>query len=49
LELPASTGVVAGIGRRELLLWVVICLFANQALQLLDIGSYEAFAASLAA
>jgi exosortase/archaeosortase family protein len=49
LELPALSGVVAGIGRRELLLWVVICLFANQALQLLDIGSYEAFAASLAA
>ena len=40
---------VADIGRRELLLWVVTCLFANQALQLLDIGSYEAFAASLAA
>jgi exosortase/archaeosortase family protein len=47
--MPVSTGVVSGIGRRELLLWVVICLFANQALQLLDIGSYEAFAASLAA
>src|SRR6202171_4937206 len=47
--MPVSTGVVSGIGRRVLLLWVVICLFANQALQLLDIGSYEAFAASLAA
>src|ERR1700694_3885670 len=47
--MPVSTGVVSGISRRELLLWVVICLFANQALQLLDIGSYRAFAASLAA
>jgi hypothetical protein len=36
------------IGRRELLLWVVICLLANQSLLLLDVGSsFDAFAASL--
>src|ERR1700694_740812 len=45
----ASTVGMAGIGRRALLLWAVLCLFVNQALQLLDIGSYEAFAVSLAA
>jgi exosortase/archaeosortase family protein len=48
LPLPASLGVSATIGRREAFLWVVICLFANQALQLVDIGSGSAFAASLA-
>jgi hypothetical protein len=35
------------IGRRELLLWIVVCLFANQALLLLDVASFDAFAASL--
>jgi hypothetical protein len=39
--------VVADIGRRELLLWIVICLFANQALLLVDVGSYDALAAGL--
>ena len=40
--------VAAGqIGRRELLLWIVVCLFANQALLLLDVESFDAFAASL--
>src|SRR5437868_12120457 len=34
--------------RRELFLWVVACLFANQALQLIDTTSLKAFAASLA-
>jgi Transmembrane exosortase (Exosortase_EpsH) len=47
LELPATTGAVAGVARREVFLWVAICLFANQALQLVDTGSYEAFAESL--
>lgn len=41
------TGAAAQIGRRELLLWIVVCLFANQALLLLDVGSLDAFAASL--
>jgi hypothetical protein len=49
LELPVSTAVLAGVGRREVFLWIVICLFANQALQLVDTGSFAAFAASLAA
>jgi hypothetical protein len=40
---------VAGIGRRELLLWIVVCLLVNQALLLVGIGSYDAFAASLLA
>jgi Transmembrane exosortase (Exosortase_EpsH) len=48
LELPAPTAVVTRVGRREIFLWVVICLFANQALLLVDTGSYGAFAASLA-
>ena len=38
---------VAGIGRRELLLWIVVCLLVNQALLLVGIGSYDSFAASL--
>jgi Transmembrane exosortase (Exosortase_EpsH) len=37
----------ATIGRRELLIWIVVCLLANQALLLLDVGSFDAFAASL--
>jgi hypothetical protein len=45
-ELPAA---VASIGRREAYLWVAICLLANQAVQLIDTGSLQAFAASLAA
>lgn len=48
LPSPASLGVAATIGRREAFLWVAICLFANQALQLVDFGSPGAFAASLA-
>jgi len=35
------------VGRRELLLWIVGCLFANQTLLLLDVQSIGAFAASL--
>jgi hypothetical protein len=46
LQVPASAA--ADIGRRELFLWIAACLFANQALQLLDTRSLEAFGASLA-
>jgi exosortase/archaeosortase family protein len=42
-----STVASASIGRRELLLWIVGCLFANQTLLLLDVQSFEGFAASL--
>jgi transmembrane exosortase EpsH len=42
-----TTVATATIGRRELLLWIVVCLFANQALLLLDVQSFDAFAASL--
>lgn len=48
LVLPASTAVAARVGRREIFFWVVICLFANQALLLVDTVSYDAFVASLA-
>ncbi len=37
-----------GIGRREAFLWAAVCLLANQAVQLVDASSFEAFAASLA-
>jgi exosortase/archaeosortase family protein len=47
-ELQASTGAAVGFDRREAFLWIVICLFVNQALQLVDVRSYETFAASLA-
>jgi exosortase/archaeosortase family protein len=46
--LPASAIADAGIGRRELFCWTAICLLANQAVQLVDTSSFEAFAASLA-
>jgi hypothetical protein len=39
---------VPGIGRREAFLWAAVCLLANQAVQLVDASSFEAFAASLA-
>jgi exosortase/archaeosortase family protein len=48
LELPASAGATARVGRRETFFWVVAWLFANQALQLVDTESYKAFTASLA-
>lgn len=48
LELPALPAAVAGIGRREVCLWAAICVLANQAVQLVDTSSFEAFAASLA-
>lgn len=48
-ELQASAGEAVSLGRREVFLWVTVCLFANQALQLLDTQSYQAFVASLAA
>jgi exosortase/archaeosortase family protein len=44
LELSAAA---ARVGRREIFLWVVISLFANQALLLVDLGSYRDFVASL--
>jgi Transmembrane exosortase (Exosortase_EpsH) len=46
MESP-STVASSSIGRRELLLWIVGCLFANQTLLLLDVVSFDAFAASL--
>lgn len=46
IELPA--GSAAAIRRRELYLWVAACLFANQALQLVDTSSLRSFATSLA-
>jgi exosortase/archaeosortase family protein len=46
LELPARRA--AGVRRRELFLWIVICLFANQALQLIDTSSLKALTDSLA-
>jgi len=48
LELPASTAPIGGLGRREAFLWLAVGLFANQALQLVDTQSYQAFADSLA-
>ena len=48
LELPASTGAIRGLGRREAFLWLAVGLFANQALQLVETQSYQAFADSLA-
>jgi exosortase/archaeosortase family protein len=47
-ELPAATAATTGFGRREAFLWLATGLFANQALQLVDTHSYQAFAASLA-
>jgi exosortase/archaeosortase family protein len=47
-ELPASTAVDSGFGRRETFLWIAVGLFANQAVQLIDTHSYAAFVASLA-
>lgn len=44
--LPSEIAAV-WISRRELLLWIAACLFANQALLLLDVQSFDAFAASL--
>jgi exosortase/archaeosortase family protein len=44
LQLAAGA---APVSRRELLLWIVVGLFANQTLLLLNVESLEAFAASL--
>jgi exosortase/archaeosortase family protein len=44
-----SFNLAAAIGRRELLLWIVVCLLVNQSLLLLDVGSLQAFAVSLLA
>lgn len=46
LEWP-STVASEAIGRRELLIWIVVCLFANQTLLLLDVVSFDTLAASL--
>jgi len=40
--------VAAGISRSEVFLWLAVLLFANQALQLLDIRSFTTLGASLA-
>jgi len=48
VELLTSTGAVKGLVRREAFLWLAIGLFANQALQLVDTQSLQAFADSLA-
>lgn len=45
LELPATYG--TAFRRRELFLWVATCLFANQALQLVDTSSLKSFAETL--
>jgi len=42
-----SAFVAVPISRRELLLWIVVCLLANQALLLLDLSSLNTFAASV--
>jgi len=42
-----SAAGVAPIPRRELLFWIVVWLFANQTLQLLNVESLDAFSASL--
>jgi exosortase/archaeosortase family protein len=43
-----SSRLVRPVGRRELFLWLASALFANQAIQLLDLDSLAAFTASLA-
>jgi exosortase/archaeosortase family protein len=43
----SQTAAVAPISRRELLLWIIVCLFANEALLLLDLTTPSRFAASL--
>jgi Transmembrane exosortase (Exosortase_EpsH) len=50
LSLPngISSRLARPIGRRELLLWIVAGLFANQAIQVLDFGSLSGLGASLA-
>jgi hypothetical protein len=48
LQLPSSAAVGVNIGRREVFLWVGVCLVANQALQLVDTRSFEAFFTNLA-
>jgi exosortase/archaeosortase family protein len=45
----AAAGVARLIGRRELFLWIAGCLFANQAVQLVNLSSFSAFVADLAA
>lgn len=47
-QLPDATATGAALGRREAYLWSVICLLANQAVQLIDATSFAAFASSLA-
>jgi exosortase/archaeosortase family protein len=45
----AVAGPTRWIGRRELFLWIAGCLFANQAVQLINLSSFSAFATDLAA
>lgn len=47
LRLP-SINSVSAIGHREILLWLAVLLFANQALQLVDLQSFKTLGASLA-
>jgi exosortase/archaeosortase family protein len=47
-RLPDVTAAGAALSRREAYLWAVICLLANQAIQLIDATSFGALASSLA-
>jgi exosortase/archaeosortase family protein len=42
-------GITRFVSRRELFLWIAVCLFANQAVQLVKLSSFSAFVADLAA
>jgi exosortase/archaeosortase family protein len=48
LNLSVSATAVQGLSRREAFLWPTVCLLANQAVQLVDTGSFGAFVESLA-
>jgi exosortase/archaeosortase family protein len=48
LKLSAAPAAAQGIGRREAFLWLTVCLLANQAVQVVNTGSLEAFRESLA-
>lgn len=44
----SSAGITCSVSRRELFLWIAVCLFANQAVQLINLSSFSAFVADLA-
>lgn len=48
IKLRGASASSAVLGRREVYLWAVICLLANQAVQLIDASSFSALASSLA-